>query len=90
MLGAGKIVTSALPMFTTAQSDYYREAVANGEPNPMAYANLHATIMAAAGLINPKLDIVKKAVGMIIALGKTLAGVSESTWDKVVKKGINL
>jgi hypothetical protein len=85
MLGAGKIVTSALPMFTTAQSDYYREAVANGEPNPMAYANLHATIMAAAGLINPKLDIVKKAVGMNTALGKTLAGVSEATWDKVVK-----
>lgn len=84
MLGAGKLVTSALPMFTTAQSDYYREAVANGEPNPMAYANLHATIMAAAGLINPKLDIVKKAFGMNTALGKTLAGVSEETWDKVI------
>jgi hypothetical protein len=87
-LGAGRLVTTMTPMFTTSYSDYFNEAIAEGKPMDKAsqYAFTHASIMALAGLINPKLDIVKRAVGMNTAMGKLVANISDDTWNKIVSK----
>lgn len=79
-----KMANAATPMFLSTQNNFYKDAVANNEPNPLAYANTHATIMAAAGLINPDFSIAKRALGLNTVAGKVLAGVDEATWNKVL------
>ena len=88
-LGAGRLVTTMTPMFTTSYSDYFNQAVAEGKPMNKAseYAFTHASIMALAGLINPKLDVVKRAVGINTAAGKLLANISEDSWKEITSKG---
>lgn len=83
-LGASKILAASAPMFTTSYSDFYNQALKEGHPNPEDYAMTHASIMAAAGLINPDLAIVKRSLGLKSALGKAISGVDEATWNRVV------
>jgi len=85
-IGLPKLLSSTIPMYLNTQSDFYREALEQGKTNPMAYANTHAAIMMAAGIINPDLSIVKRALGGKTELGKALAGVSEDTWNGIVSK----
>lgn len=84
--GASKLISASVPMFTTTQNNFYKEALANGHANPEAYANTHATIMAIAGMINPNLDIVKRSLGLNTQIGKYVAGIEESTWNNIVNK----
>ncbi len=84
--GAGKILSAALPMFTTSQNEFYKEALEAGDPNPMAKANVNALIMSAAGLINPDLNIVKRSLGVSTVAGKALQGIDEATWKSVIEK----
>jgi hypothetical protein len=85
LIGASKYVAAGVPMFLTSQNEYYKEAVAKGEPNPQEYADLHAAVMFAAGAVSPQLDIAKKALGKS-TLGKVLEGVDEKTWEGIVSK----
>lgn len=85
-LGASKMVAAATPMFTTSYSDFYNQAIEEGNPNPSGYASVHAAIMAAAGLINPDINIVKRSLGLNTAIGKTIAGLDEATWNKVLSE----
>lgn len=87
MGGAGlpKWIASAAPMFIATQNDFYKQALEEGRPNPMEYANTHAAIMMAAGAINPDLGIVKRSLGTNTELGKVIAGVSENTWNDAIK-----
>lgn len=85
-VGATKLISATVPMFLNAQNSFYEQAIAEGRRDPQSYANLHALIMAAAGLINPDLDIVKRAVGMKTVTGKIIAGLDEATWDAVLSK----
>ena len=89
-LGASDAMASAIPMWTTAQSDFYREGVEKGVQDPDGYADVHATVMFLAGLINPSLKIVKRAVGIDTKLGQMLSGISEKTWNDVVNKNSQL
>lgn len=83
----GKIVKGAAPLFLTSQADYYRQAVADGNTDPNGYANLHATVVALAGLIAPKLDYVKKVLGESAPeLAKAVEGISEKEWGAIVDK----
>lgn len=90
--GAGRLLSTALPMFTSTQDDFYKEAIAEGKTpeDASSYANTHAAIMAAAGLINPDINIVKRALGTETALGKTIAGIDEATWNDVVNSNKSL
>jgi len=81
--GASRLISNTVPMYLTTQNEFYREAIEKGISNPMAYANTHASILMTAGLINPDLGIVKKALGNKAAEG-VMAGISESTWNEVV------
>lgn len=83
--GTGKLLSAAIPMFTTSQNEFYKEALAEGDPNPMAKANVNALIMSAAGMINPDLNIVKRSLGANTVAGKALAGIDESTWKSVIE-----
>lgn len=85
-VGLPKLLASALPMYLSTQNDFYKDALEQGKPNPMAYANTHAAIMMAAGMINPDLSIVKRSLGAKTELGKALAGVSEDTWQSIVSE----
>lgn len=84
--GVGKFIQNAAPLFTTTQDSFYKQAVADGNPDPSGYANSNALIMALAGTINPKLDVVKRAVGLNTVAGKALAGIDEATWNSVVNE----
>jgi len=77
-------LSNSVPMFLSMQDDFYKKAVENGEANPMAYANVHAAILASAALINPDLNIAKRALGINTTAGKILAGVDEKTWQSVI------
>lgn len=83
-IGLSKFVANALPMYLTTQNDFYKQALEEGRSNPMEYANTHAAIMMAAGMVNPDLNIVKRAFGQNTQLGKTIAGISEGTWNDIV------
>jgi hypothetical protein len=87
-LGASDVVASTLPMWTTTQDEKYKEGLAQGMSDSEAngYANLNASIMALAGLVSPKLDVVKRAIGLETKAGQMLAGVSEKTWNAVIEK----
>lgn len=85
-MGLPKWIASAAPMFIATQNDFYKQALEEGRPNPMEYANTHAAIMMAAGAINPDLDIVKRSLGLKSELGKAIAGVSEGTWNDIINK----
>lgn len=85
-LGVGASLSSAIPMYLTSQNDYYKQAVAEGNPDPSGYANTHATIMFLAGTIAPQLSVVKRALGTNTALGKAIDGITEETWDNVISK----
>jgi len=82
--GLSKFITSTLPMYLSTQNDFYKQALEEGRSNPMEYANTHAAIMMAAGLVNPDLNIVKRSLGQNTQFGKSIAGVSESTWNDIV------
>lgn len=84
--GAGKLLSTAIPMFTTTQNEFYKQALAEGDANPMAKANVNALIMSAAGMINPDLNIVKRSLGINTVAGKALAGIDEATWKSVIEK----
>lgn len=84
--GAGKLLSASVPMMTTSQDDFFKQAVEEGNPNPDAYANLHALVMGAAGLINPDINIVKRSLGMNTAVGKLIAGVDEATWNSILSE----
>lgn len=85
-VGVSSVLAQAIPLWTTSQNDFYKEGVAKGMSDPDGYANVHATIMFLAGLISPKLDSVKKIVGLNSKAGQLLAGVSEETWNAVLSK----
>jgi len=87
---ASDAMASAIPMWTTSQDDFYKEGLEIGVQDPNSYAFTNASIMFLAGLINPSLKIVKRAVGVNSAAGKMLAGVSEKTWNDVVNKNSQL
>ena len=86
MGGASHMLSATVPMFLSTQNSFYQQAIEEGRRDPQSYANLHALIMAAAGLINPDLDIVKRTLGMKTATGKIIAGIDESTWNALVSK----
>jgi hypothetical protein len=89
-LGVSDAMASAIPMWTTTQADFYREGVEKGVQDPDGYADVHAIVMFLAGLVNPSLKIVKRAVGIDTKLGQMLSGISEKTWNDVVNKNSQL
>jgi hypothetical protein len=60
---------------TTSKQDFYKEAVEKGMPNPDEYANVHASIMFLAGFVSPRLDVLKKIVGIESEAGVLLNGI---------------
>ncbi len=85
-LGASKVMQNVLPMGLDTISDFHDEAVKEGKSpaEATAYGILHGGVMMLAGSISPKLDIVKRSVGINTAAGKFLSNISEDTWNKIV------
>jgi|GEM_PF-1960012 len=87
-LGVPELAASAIPLWTTTQDDFRKEGIAKGLTGSEldGYANLNATIMFLAGMVTPKLVVLKKLAGIGSAESKMLAGITEDTWNTVVNK----
>jgi hypothetical protein len=81
---ARQMVNALVPMYASTQNQLYEQALARGEEKPLLRSHLDAAIISLASLINPDIKVVKGMVGAETGIGKILAGVDESTWNKVL------
>ena len=81
-----QMATAFTPMFMSTQNQMYEQALKNGEEHPLLKSSIDATILSLASLINPDIKVVKGMVGADTGLGKMLAGIDESTWNKVLSE----
>lgn len=79
-----KMATAFTPMFMSTQNQMYEQAVQRGDEHPLLKSNIDATILSLASLINPDIKVVKGMVGADTGVGKMIAGIDESTWNKVL------
>lgn len=79
-----QMATAFTPMYMSTQNQMYEQALKNGDEHPLLKSNLDATIISLASLINPDIKVVRGMVGAESAVGKTLAGISDETWNKVL------
>lgn len=85
-----QMASAFTPMFVSTQNQMYEQALKNGDEHPLEKSNLDAAIISLASLINPDIKIVKGMLGVESGLGKTIAGVSEDTWNKVLSENSTL
>jgi broad specificity phosphatase PhoE len=81
-----QMATAFTPMYMSTQNQMYEQALKNGEENPLLKSNIDATIISLASLINPDIKVVRGMVGADTGVGKMLAGIDESTWNKVLSE----
>lgn len=79
-----QMATSFTPMYMSTQNQMYEQALKNGDEHPLLKSNIDATILSLASLINPDLKVVRGMVGADTGVGKMIAGIDESTWNKVL------
>lgn len=79
-----QVATAFTPMYMSTQNQMYEQALKNGDEHPLLKSNLDATIISLASLINPDIKVVKGMLGAESGLGKTITGISEDTWNKVL------
>lgn len=79
-----QMATTFTPMYMSTQNQIYEQALKNGDEHPLLKSNLDATIISLASLINPDIKVVRGMVGAESGVGKTLAGISDETWNKVL------
>lgn len=84
--GVGSMLSTSAPLFTSAYSDAYNQAVTEGMSNPNEYATVHAAIPALIGLVGQPLERIKAALGTESKLGQVVAGMTEKEWDSIVAK----
>lgn len=85
-----QMATAFTPMYMTTQNQMYEQALKNGDEHPLLKSNVDATIISLASLINPDIKVVRGMVGAETAVGKTLAGISDETWSKVLSENAPL
>lgn len=83
---AAKMANAVTPMYASTQNQLYEAALARGDEHPLLSSHLDATIISLASMINPDVKVIKGMVGAETALGKTIAGIDESTWNKVLSQ----
>lgn len=81
---AQQMASALVPMYASTQNQLYEQALARGEEKPLLRSHIDAAIISLASLINPDVKVVKGMVGAETGLGKLIAGVDESTWNKVL------
>jgi broad specificity phosphatase PhoE len=81
---AQQMANAITPMYMSTQNQLYEQALARGDDHPLLSSHLDATIISLASLINPDIKVVKGMVGVDTGIGKLIAGVDESTWNKVL------
>lgn len=81
-----KMASAFTPMYMSTQNQMYEQALKNGDEHPLLKSNTDATIISLASLINPDIKVVRGMVGADSQLGKTLAGISDDTWSKVLSQ----
>jgi len=87
---AQQMASALVPMYASTQNQLYEQALARGEEKPLLRSHIDAAIISLASLINPDIKIVKGMVGAETGMGKILAGVDESTWNKVLSQNKGL
>lgn len=81
-----QMATAFTPMYMSTQNQMYEQALKNGDENPLLKSNIDAAIISLASLINPDLKVVKGMMGAETGVGKLIAGIDESTWNKVLSE----
>lgn len=81
---AQQMANAFVPMYASTQNSLYEQALARGDEKPLLSSHLDAAIISLASLINPDAKVVKGMVGAETGIGKLIAGVDESTWNKVL------
>ncbi len=71
-------------MYASTQNSLYEQALARGDEKPLLSSHLDAAIISLASMINPDMKVVKGMVGAETGIGKLIAGVDETTWNKVL------
>lgn len=74
----------------STHSQHYTQAVEEGNSNPNEYANLHTAIDMAAAKFGTQFSAIKKMIQVNPQIEKTLAGITEETWNKVVAKDTSI
>lgn len=81
---AQKMANALVPMYASTQNQLYQQALARGDEHPLLSSHIDAAIISLASLINPDIKVVKGMVGAETGIGKLLAGVDETAWNKVL------
>lgn len=81
-----QMATAFTPMYMSTQNQMYEQALQRGDEHPLLKSNIDATILSLASLINPDIKVVKGMVGAESGVGKMIAGIDESTWNKVLSE----
>lgn len=81
---AQQMASAVTPMYASTQNQLYEQALARGDERPLLSSHIDAAIISLASLINPDIKVVKGMVGAETGIGKLIAGVDESTWNKVL------
>lgn len=81
---AQQMANAVVPMYASTQNQLYEQALARGDEKPLLSSHIDAAIISLASLINPDIKVVKGMVGAETGIGKLIAGVDESTWNKVL------
>ena len=81
---ASQMANAVTPMYASTQNQLYEQALARGDEKPLLSSHLDAAIISLASLINPDIKVVKGMVGAETGIGKLIAGVDETTWNKVL------
>lgn len=81
---AQEMANAVTPMYASTQNQLYEQALARGDEKPLLSSHLDAAIISLASLINPDIKVVKGMIGAETGVGKLIAGVDESTWNKVL------
>lgn len=81
---AQQMASAVVPMYASTQNQLYEQALARGDEKPLLSSHIDAAIISLASLINPDIKVVKGMVGAETGIGKLIAGVDESTWNKVL------
>lgn len=88
---AQQMANAFTPMYASTQNQLYEQALARGDEKPLLSSHLDAAIISLASLINPDIKVVKGAlVGPETGIGKLIAGVDESNWNKVLSTNKSL
>lgn len=83
---AQQMANAFVPMYASTQNSLYEQALARGDEKPLLSSHLDAGIISLASMINPDMKIVKGMVGAETGIGKLIAGVDETTWNKVLSE----